>query len=69
MQTWNPWLEGMMIENDTVLEALKTVIDPELGLNIVDLGLIYHEMWEMGPGRVEILIRVGERKCALPPQA
>ena len=31
----------MAIAEDTVREALKTVIDPELFVNIVDLGLIY----------------------------
>lgn len=31
----------MPIAEDTVREALKEVIDPELFVNIVDLGLIY----------------------------
>lgn len=31
---------------DDIEEALKEVVDPELGVNIVDLGLIYDLNWE-----------------------
>ena len=31
---------------DAIQEALKDVIDPELGINIVDLGLIYDLGWD-----------------------
>ncbi|MCP4808869.1 MAG: metal-sulfur cluster assembly factor [Proteobacteria bacterium] len=31
----------MPLSRDTIDELLRTVIDPEVGLNIVDLGLIY----------------------------
>ncbi len=30
-----------MVLKEKILKELETVIDPELGLNIVDLGLIY----------------------------
>jgi metal-sulfur cluster biosynthetic enzyme len=30
-----------MVTKEQIVDALKLVIDPELGINVVDLGLIY----------------------------
>jgi metal-sulfur cluster biosynthetic enzyme len=40
----SPSLDGglpSLPENDDILEALRDVVDPELGINVVDLGLVY----------------------------
>ena len=34
-------MTNAMLDESKVLEALRQVIDPELGCNLVDLGLIY----------------------------
>jgi FeS assembly SUF system protein len=39
--------------SESVLQALRTVYDPEIPLNIYDLGLIYRIEWT-GPGVIEI---------------
>ncbi|MGK5550257.1 metal-sulfur cluster assembly factor [Actinomadura kijaniata] len=36
-----PGLEDDATPEEEVLEALKDVVDPELGINVVDLGLVY----------------------------
>lgn len=41
-------MESTVAKEDDVIEAMKDVIDPELGINVVDLGLIYGVSVEEG---------------------
>lgn len=53
-----------MVE-DKIREALRKVMDPELGVSIVDLGLIYDIRYEAGEAEVEMTLT--SPGCPLAP--
>lgn len=53
----------IFIDTQPVWEALKEVIDPELGVNIVDLGLVYDV--EVEQGHVDIVMTLTTPACPL----
>jgi metal-sulfur cluster biosynthetic enzyme len=55
-----------MVDQESVLEALSNVIDPELGLDFVELGLIYDV--EIEGGRVSITFTLTTPACPIGPQ-
>ncbi|TAL43298.1 MAG: metal-sulfur cluster assembly factor [Salinibacterium sp.] len=50
---------------DQVEEALKEVMDPELGVNIVDLGLIYDLSWDDENNALIISMTLTSAGCPL----
>ena len=46
------------------LELLKTVMDPEIEINIVDLGLIY-ELYYDGDSKINIVMTFSTPSCPL----
>jgi len=50
---------------DEVEEALKEVVDPELGVNIVDLGLIYDLNWDDEHDALVISMTLTSAGCPL----
>ena len=55
-----------MISNAELLEELRVVLDPELGINIVDLGLVYRA--EAADNRVEVDFTLTYPGCPIGPE-
>ena len=55
-----------MVDEDDVIEALSNVIDPELGLDFVELGLIYGI--EVDGPEVHVTFTLTSPGCPIGPQ-
>ncbi|MFL2664949.1 MAG: metal-sulfur cluster assembly factor [Dehalococcoidia bacterium] len=57
--------ETEQLSNDTVIEALRDVFDPEIPVNVVDLGLIYSV--EVSEGDVHVEMTLTAPGCGMGP--
>ncbi|UCC62911.1 MAG: metal-sulfur cluster assembly factor [Anaerolineae bacterium] len=55
-----------MITEEQVRQALKNVVDPEIGINVVDLGLVYNV--EIEGSTVYIDMTLTSPGCPVGPQ-
>lgn len=53
----------VMPSEEVVRDALRGVIDPEVGMNVVDLGLVYGI--EIAPGRVRVSMTMTTPACPM----
>jgi len=61
------WEPVMPVAEDNIREALKNVVDPELFVNIVDLGLIYEiEIAELAEGKSNVTVEMTMTSPACP---
>lgn len=52
------------MEEQKIYELLKEIIDPELGVNIVDLGLVYKVFYKEGES-IEIEMTLTSKGCPM----
>ncbi len=56
-------MTALPFDDETVRDALRSVDDPEAGMNIVDLGLIYEIAVE--PGKVAVEMTMTTQACPM----
>jgi len=56
-------LENLSITEKSILERIRTVMDPEVEVNIVDLGLIYQVNHNEEEKKIHVLMTLSARGC------
>ncbi|GAA6135704.1 putative Fe-S cluster assembly protein SufT [Oceaniserpentilla sp. 4NH20-0058] len=59
--------EGLTIREDDVWQALRTIYDPEIPVNLVDLGLIYRVNIDQSGQKVSIDMTLTAPACGMGP--
>ncbi len=54
----------MMYTKDEIFQAISTVIDPEVGFNLVEMGLIYDASSD-DEGNVKVTMTLSTKACPL----
>jgi metal-sulfur cluster biosynthetic enzyme len=57
-----------MATRDEIMRALEHVEDPEIGMNIVDLGLVYGLDWDEDRGSVHVDLTLTSPGCPYGPE-
>jgi metal-sulfur cluster biosynthetic enzyme len=52
------------MEENKIYELLKQIIDPELGINIVDLGLVYKVLYRQGES-IDVEMTLTTKGCPM----
>jgi len=59
---------GVRITEDGIRQVLRPVTDPELGLSILDLGLVYGIGIDQDAGEVTVTMTLTSQMCPMGPQ-
>lgn len=56
-------LKNLSNKEQNILHQIKTVIDPEVAINIVDLGLIYEVHYQEEDKKIHVIMTLSARGC------
>jgi len=54
-----------MVTKEDIFKAVSTVIDPEVGFNLVEMGLIYDAEYDETKKHVQITMTLSTKACPL----
>jgi len=58
-------IKNLTSKEQEIYQLLKTVMDPEIGVNIIDLGLVYEIGYDEDDKTINIVMTLSTRGCPL----